>query len=473
MPKSFMKKFPFASLIIFTFILNLSPLKKEAMAQGWRPNGVSPSLTRVIEKKNPVIEEFFGEVTYDNFGNDVSNAGDVNGDGYADIMVAAIQNDQGGDAAGKVYIFFGGPLRDDIADVEIVGQAAKDYLGFSCSGAGDVNNDGFDDVIIGVYEDDTRGDGAGKAILLLGGNPMDNVADAEFFGEVAGDSFGRSVSGAGNVNGDEYADIIIGASGNDQVGFIAGKAYIYYGSASLDNIADVELLAKAAWDRFGESVSSAGDVNNDGFDDVIVGAFEAGNAGEAYIFLGATAMDATADLTMTGEFLDDDFGSSVSTAGDVNNDGFDDVLIGAPVNSENGLSAGKIYVFNGGSPMNNIADVKFKGKLAYGYLGHEHSIAAAGDINNDGFDDIIAGAYGDDAGGDSAGRAFILFGGSPMNNVADIEITGEAASDLLGKAVSGAGDFDGDHCDDILIGATGNDETAPSAGKASVFAGCL
>ncbi len=473
-----MRKFIFkvGLFILATSLISISSIRfpvKEAMAQGWRPNLVPPNSTNVVEKKNAIIEEFHGEAAYDNFGNDVSSAGDVNGDGYADIMVAAIQNDEGGTSAGKVSIFYGGPLRDNIADVEIVGQAAKDYLGFSCSGAGDVNNDGFDDVIIGVYEDDTRGDGAGKAILLLGGNPMDAIPDAEFFGEAAGDSFGWSVSGAGNVNGDEYADIIIGASGNDQVGFIAGKAYIYYGSASLDNTADVELLAKAAWDRFGKSASTAGDVNNDGFDDVIVGAFEAGNAGEAYIFLGAAAMDATADLTMTGEFLDDDFGSSVDTAGDVNNDGFDDVLIGAPVNSENGLGAGKIYVFNGGSPMNNVADVKFKGKLAYGYLGAEHSIAAAGDINNDNFADIIVAAREDDAGGNAAGRAFILFGGSPMNNVADVEIIGEASEDLLGKAVSGAGDFDGDHCDDILIGATGNDEAAPAAGKAYVFAGCL
>ena len=170
-----------------------------------------------------------------------------------------------------------------------------------------------------------------------GGDPQPEALTKRFFtGQAADDQFGFSVSTAGDVNGDGYSDIIVGARSNDAGGTDAGRAYIYFGGTSIDNIADVIMTGEAAGDQFGISVSTAGDVNGDGYSDVIVGARsnDAGgsNAGRSYIYFGGTSMDNTADVIMTGEAAFDNFGISVSTAGDVNGDGYSDVIVGAYFN---------------------------------------------------------------------------------------------------------------------------------------------
>ncbi len=140
--------------------------------------------------------------------------------------------------------------------------------------------------------------------------------------------FGISVRSAGDVNGDGYSDVIIGADRN--YSSWTGGANIYFGGSSMNNTADVILVGEAAYNLFGFSVSSAGDVNGDGFSDVIVAAYGYySNTGRAYIYFGGPAMNNTADLIMTGEAIDSYYGVSVSTAGDVNGDGFSDVIVGA------------------------------------------------------------------------------------------------------------------------------------------------
>ena len=149
--------------------------------------------------------------------------------------------------------------------------------------------------------------------------------------------FGWSVSTAGDVNNDGYDDVIIGAYGYNSA---TGRAYIYYGGSAMDNTPDILLDGEASNNSFGRSVSTAGDVNNDGYDDVIIGAV---GYNSAYIYYGGSAMDNTPDVTMTGEAEDNYFGSSVSTAGDVNNDGYDDVIIG-----ESGYNSwtGRAYIYS-------------------------------------------------------------------------------------------------------------------------------
>ena len=169
-------------------------------------------------------------------------------------------------------------------------------------------------------------------------------------GEAAWDYFGVSVSTAGDVNGDEYDDVIVGAWFNDAGGSDAGRAYIYYGSASMDNTPDVIMTGEAAADWFGISVSTTGDVNGDEYDDVIVGAAcnDAGgsDAGRAYIYYGGGSMDDVADVIMDGQVAGDQFGYSVSKAADVNNDGCDDVIVGALLNDASGADAGKAYIYS-------------------------------------------------------------------------------------------------------------------------------
>jgi hypothetical protein len=204
--------------------------------------------------------------------------------------------------------------------------------------------------------------------------------------------------------------VIVGAYANNAGGFDAGRAYLYFGGINMNNIADVILTGEADFDNFGISVASAGDVNHDGFSDVIVGGSA---AGRAYVYFGGANMDNISDVNFTGDPGFDLFGYSLSLAGDVNHDGFSDVIIGASWNNAGGTLAGRAYLYFGGASMDNSADVIFTGEPSGDGFGV--SVASAGDVNQDGFSDMIVGAYLNDAGGSDAGRAYLYFGGARMD----------------------------------------------------------
>ncbi|MBZ0266877.1 T9SS type A sorting domain-containing protein, partial [bacterium] len=287
-----------------------------------------------------------GAAANDYFGIAVAGAGDVNGDGFDDVLVSGYGNDSGGSNAGQAYVFFGGLAADAVADLVFTGEAANDYFGVSVGGAGDVNGDGFDDVIVGAYANDAGGSAAGRAYVFHCGPAGDDVADLIFTGAASLDGLGTSVASAGDVNGDGYDDVIVGANGSDAGGGNAGRAYVYLGGPAADGVADVVLTGEAAGDNLGRSVAGAGDVNGDGFADVIVGAYssDAGgvNAGRAYVYHGGPAPDAVADRTLTGTVAGEQFGFSVAGAGDGNGDGLGDVLVGA------NLGAGSAFVYECG-----------------------------------------------------------------------------------------------------------------------------
>ena len=418
---------------------------------------------------------FTGAIAGDNFGRSVSSAGDVNGDGYKDLIIGAPNNDAGGSNAGRAYIYFGGQTIDIIPDVVLNGEAASDNFGMSVSSAGDVNGDGYSDVIVGAYNNDANGDAAGRAYIYYGGLTMNNIADVILTGEAASDNFGYSVSSAGDLNGDGYSDVIVGAYLNDGVGVNAGRAYIYYGGSPMNNTVDFRINGQAASDNFGYSVSLAGDVNGDGFSDVIVGAWlnDGGgtNSGRAYIYYGGSPMDVTADLTLTGVSASDLFGSSVASAGDVNDDGYSDVIVSAPGNDAAASNAGRVYIYLGGPAMDGVADVLLDGKAVDDQFGN--SVACAGDVNGDGFSDVIVGAQYNDAGGSGAGRAYVYFGGSVMDRVTDAILNSEAANDRFGISVASAGDFNGDGYSDIIVGAYWNDANGTDAGRAYLYTNSL
>lgn len=421
----------------------------------------------------PSLMSPVGEAADDFFGWSVSGAGDFNGDGFADVIVGAPDNDAGGNRAGRAYVYHGGPGSDAIADLILTGEAASNRFGHSVSGAGDVNGDGFADVIVGAYENSAGGLFAGRAYVFYGGPGADAVADLTLTGEEQLDAFGVSVSGAGDVNGDGFADVIVGASSNDAGGDIndnRGRAYVYYGGPGADEVADLTLTGELPGDTFGRSVSGVGDVDGDGFPDVIVGAIGndtgGSDAGRAYVYFGGPAVDAAADLTLTGEAASDLFGFSVSGAGDLNGDGFADLIVGALQNDAGGGDAGRAYVYFGGPAADAMVDLTITGEGPGDLLGR--SVSCAGDVNGDGYADAIVGANRNATGGIDAGQAYVFYGGPGVDAVADLTLTGEVAGDSFGFSVSGAGDVDGDGRGDMIIGATANDDGGDRAGKAYV-----
>jgi hypothetical protein len=375
------------------------------------------------------------------------------------------------------------------ADLTIQGAAANDRSGFSVSGAGDVNGDGIDDLIIGAHYAYGL---SGASYVVFGADEgfpatIDLASDADLIIQgVAGayERSGHSVSGAGDVNGDGIDDLIIGALRADPNGREnAGVSYVVFGSdqglpATIDLATDADLVIQgAAYDLSGASVSGAGDVDGDGVDDLLIGApGAASGAGASYVVFGTDQgfpatidLASDADVTIQGVAPGDSSGGSVRGAGDVNGDGLDDLLIGAEGVDPNGrYDAGASYVVFGAVDLSGTidlatdADLIIEGAATGDHSGH--SVSGAGDVDGDGIDDLITGAWSADPNGrENAGASYVVFGAVDLSGTidlatdADLVIQGAAADDRSGYSVSGAGDVNGDGLDDLLIGAEGVD----------------
>ena len=401
---------------------------------------------------------FNGDGKDDFFGYSVSGAGDINGDGFADVIVGAMFDDNNiRFNSGSAQVLSG---TDGSVLYTFNGDGSDDRFGESVSSAGDVNGDGFDDVIVGSFRDDNNGRvDSGSARVLSG---SDGSVLFTFNGDGARDYFGTSVSGAGDVNGDGFADVIVGASWDDNNGDRSGSARVLSG---VDGAVLYSFDGDSAYDSFGGSVSAAGDVNGDGFADVIVGArfdYNSGPdpSGSARVLSG---VDGAVLYSFNGDSANDSFGGSVSAAGDVNGDGFDDLVVGAFGDDNNGPTSGSARVLSGadGSVLFN-----FDGDGADDRFGF--SVSGAGDVNGDGFDDLIVGAYKDDNNGlTDSGSARILSG---ADGTVLFMFDGDGADDRFGISVSGAGDVNGDGFADIIVGASRDDNNGLSnSGSARLF----
>jgi hypothetical protein len=316
-------------------------------------------------------------------------------------------------------------------------------------------------LVVGAPSNDAGGTSAGQAYVYYGGLAADAVADVTFTGAAPGDQFGSSLGTAGDVNGDGYADVIIGASANDAGGLSAGRAYVYFGGPTMDAVADLTLTGAVSNTFLGESVGTAGDMNGDGYADVVVSSHQG-----AMVYYGGGVPNDVADLTLTG-FAPDDVLVVVGTAGDVNGDGYADVIAGAPTTDDTaGQDVGRAYVFYGGPVADGVPDRTLRGGSAFDDLGV--SVGTAGDVNVDGYADVIVGAWVQQSGA-FAGKAYVYYGGPGMDAAADLTLTGAAAGDRFGNSAGSVGDMNGDGVPELIMGAKDNDAGGSNAGRAYVY----
>ena len=378
-----------------------------------------------------------GGIANAELGRDLGTAGDVNGDGYDDIIIGA-------PGAKTAFVYHGsatGP--STVADWTIVSVAGQ--FGRSVGTAGDVNGDGYDDVIVGAKNTVYVYHGSANGL-----SPIANwIATDDGFTS----SFGNSVGTAGDVNGDGYDDVIVGDA---DVDVNIGRASVYYGSANgLSTTRDWTIRGNVSGDHLGKVVATAGDVNGDGYDDVLV----VQQSDFVFLFLGSAAgLSVTADW-IADEFLPgDEFGSDAGTAGDVNGDGYDDIIIGAAHFSSGQHWEGVAIVYYGSAiGPGDAFDWKVEGNIDELNLGR--SVGTAGDVNNDGYHDILVG---------SQGKAFVFLG-SPEGPAGAADWTVASNEGTFGVSSGTAGDVNGDGYDDVTIGAFFNDFPRLNAGAAFLY----
>ena len=455
----------------------------------------------------------------DNSGRSVSGVGDVNGDGLDDVIIGASDADPNGNSsAGESYVLFGNSsgfspsldlsTLDGTNGFVINGIDESDRSGGSVSGAGDVNGDGLDDLIIAATGADPNGNsGAGECYVVFGQNggfssslelsSLDGTNGFVINGIEPNDRIGSSLSAAGDVNGDGLDDLIIGAfladpNGNSD----AGESYVVFGNnggfspsldlSTLDGTNGFVINGIDRFDLSGLSVSGAGDVNGDGIDDLIIGAYQSDPngiyaAGQSYVVFGnnsgfspsldLSTLNGTNGFVINGIDERDQSGYSVSGAGDVNGDGIDDLIIGAPGSTFfTGLTGESYVVFGKNDGFSSSIDPNMlDGTNGFVINGIDRndlsgvSVSGAGDVNGDGIDDFIIGARNADPNGiNSAGESSVVFGNSggftspfdlsTLDGTNGFTINGIDLNDRFGRSASSAGDFNGDGIDDLIMG---------------------
>lgn len=432
--------------------------------------------------------QFTGESEGDRSGGAISSAGDVDADGYDDILVAA-----GGyySSLGAAYLIRGGPslasssLAD--ADARYTGDSG-DYAGNAVAGAGDINRDGYADLLIGASSAPLSTN-EGSIFVILGGPKPASMslesADALISGARASDRAGSAVSGAGDVNGDGFDDMLIGAQYVHGHAASSGAAYLVLGRRTPGSIslsrADGSFSGEAYADYAGGSVAGAGDVDGDGLHDLLIGASHADasrtDSGAAYVVLGSTALTSPSlsesDARFDGEGSSEYAGTAVAGANDVDGDGYDDMLVGAPYNDEAGSNAGSAYLVLGGlslaSMSLSLADATYTGENEDDFAGA--AVAGAGDVDGDGQADILVGAPFCAEAGYRSGASYLVRGGPTPASLsltdADARFVGESGGDYSGASVSSAGDVDANGWSDLLIAAYLRDD-GPRSEEAGV-----
>ncbi len=432
----------------------------------------------------------WGEAGGDQAGSAIAGVGDVDGDGFDDLMVGAPYRDAGGNSdAGAAYLL-SGPLSGSsslsAATAILTGTSRSDKAGIAVAGAGDVDGDGYADLLVSAWHSDLGGADSGAVYLLRGpvsGTRALSSAEAILVGEVSYDYAGVGLSGGVDLTGDGRPDIVLGAYGqgesSDQN---RGRAYVVSGEVS----GTLDLAKATAWIDGSESydrvsqVVALGDVDGDGSADLAVGAWswpDNDNQGAAFVFSGPLAGALTLDdaaARLEGEEGEGQAGTSLAGAGDVNGDGYEDLLVGAPLLDTDASEAGVAWLVFGPMETGSLAgaDLRFVGTEARADFGY--SVAGGGDFDGDGRPDVLIGAPSADGNGTDSGGAWLYYtpaAGTLGPADADLVFVPELARDLAGGAVSFVGNVNGDCCDDVGIGATASSRGGAGSGAAWFFMG--
>jgi hypothetical protein len=439
----------------------------------------------------------YGDQSHDYFGSSIASAGDLNGDGYSDFAIGAINYNN---SAGAVYAYYGSSGGLSTSSNWSVVYDQPGNSGAVVASAGDINKDGYDELIVGNLGYMNADGFSGSAFIYNGSASGLSSVTPDWIGENNNEilGFGASaVASAGDVNGDGYNDVIIGAYNYDSYTG-AGAAFVYYGTPTgLPDLPDWTAYGDQNFDQvsdglgefFGSSVGTAGDVNGDGYSDVIIGAplysYNGNQAGAVFAYYGsANGLSSSPDWVVYGDrpnnggtYIDGGYGEylggTISMAGDVNGDGYSDVLIGAQWYDTDTLSqTGAAFVYNG-SAGGLLAAPSWS---VIGTQNHENLgayLAVAGDVNGDGYGDIAVTSYNHSGGGLTSNGAAYLYQGSSsgLATTAAWSVYGSENNEMLGNAISSAGDVNGDGYSDLIVGSYNYIVGSNKVGAAFVYNG--